>query len=156
MRWKNRVLGVTFVLLAAATASLAADAESSKWQFDVFPYGWLAGNYGTVTVENYSSITGNGAADFGPDVYNLGPLYLDGTSTIGVLDGYSAIGVSPVLSIKSRSSTAHQLVLSWSDGYQLLSATNVSGPYQPVPEATSPYTVNMAAAPQQFYKLADQ
>ena len=51
MRWKNRVLGVTFVLLAAATASLAADAESSKWQFDVFPYGWLAGNYGTVTVK---------------------------------------------------------------------------------------------------------
>src|SRR5438445_669143 len=33
------------------TASLAADAEASKWQFDVFPYGWLAGNYGTVTVK---------------------------------------------------------------------------------------------------------
>jgi hypothetical protein len=61
---------------------------------------------------------------------------------------------APVLA--SSRSENNQLVLSWSDGYQLLSATNVSGPYQPVPEATSPYTVNMDAAPQQFYKLAGE
>jgi hypothetical protein len=41
-----------------------------------------------VTVENLSSIIGNTApAGFGADVYNLGVLYLDNTSTIGVLDG---------------------------------------------------------------------
>jgi len=67
MRWKNRVLGVTLVVLAAATASLAADAESSKWQFDVFPYGWLVGNFGTVTVKGntvHSNVTPS-------DVYGL-------------------------------------------------------------------------------------
>jgi hypothetical protein len=51
---------------------------------------------GTVTVQNSSSITGNASyvdyASFGPDVYNLGVLYLQITSsTIGSLDGYPAI-----------------------------------------------------------------
>ncbi len=45
---------------------------------------------GTLTVENNSSITGNTAGD-GADAFNLGVLYLDGTSTIGVLDGNSAV-----------------------------------------------------------------
>jgi RNA polymerase sigma factor (TIGR02999 family) len=45
-------------------------------------------DYGSLTVENSSSITGNTApAAFGADVDNLGVLYLDSTSTIGVLDG---------------------------------------------------------------------
>jgi len=45
---------------------------------------------GTVTIEVSSTITGNNAAD----VYNLGVLYLDGTSTIGTLDGNPAIPIS--------------------------------------------------------------
>jgi hypothetical protein len=81
-------------------------------------YGGGIYNNGTVTVENSSSITGNGEADW--DVYNLGTLYLDGTSTIGDLFG-SAIKVSPVLSINSWSSAAHHLVLSWSTNYTTLS-----------------------------------
>ena len=45
----------------------------------------------TVTVKNSSSITGNTpSAGVGDDVYNLGTLYLDGTSIIGVLDGNAA------------------------------------------------------------------
>jgi len=40
-----------------------------------------------VTVENRSSVTGNTA----DDVDNRSVLYLDGTSTIGILDGNSAI-----------------------------------------------------------------
>jgi hypothetical protein len=40
-----------------------------------------------VTVQNASNITGNTASLLGADVYNLGVLYLDGTSTIGVLNG---------------------------------------------------------------------
>jgi hypothetical protein len=46
---------------------------------------------GAVTVENYSNITGNTAGEFEEDVQNSGVLYLDGTSTIGTLDGNSAI-----------------------------------------------------------------
>ncbi len=64
---------------------------------------------------------------------------------------------APVLvSSRSGGTNSNQLTLSWSDGYQLLSAPNVNGPYQPVSGATSPYTVNTTAAPRQFYKLADQ
>ncbi len=72
-------------------------------------------NSGTLTVESDSQITGNSY----DDVYNLnfGGLQLDGTSTIGVLDGHSAIGLNPPLSIHSWSFTAHQLVLSWSTNY---------------------------------------
>jgi predicted outer membrane repeat protein len=48
----------------------------------------LGASYATVTVKNSSSITGNTApAGFGADVYNLGVLYLDSSSTIGILDG---------------------------------------------------------------------
>ena len=46
----------------------------------------------TVTVKNSSSITGNTApVGFGADVYNLGVLYLDSTSRIGILDGNPAV-----------------------------------------------------------------
>jgi hypothetical protein len=48
-----------------------------------------------------------------------------------------------------------QLVLTWSSG-TLLSATNVAGPYLPVAGATSPYTNNVTAAPQMFFKLSSQ
>jgi predicted outer membrane repeat protein len=45
-------------------------------------------NRATLTVKNTSSITGNTApVGFGADVYNLSVLYLDSTSTIGLLDG---------------------------------------------------------------------
>jgi hypothetical protein len=59
-------------------------------------YGWYGGGIyndpaGTVTVENSSSITGNASGHDEDvsieDVYNLGVLHLDRTSTIGVLDG---------------------------------------------------------------------
>jgi hypothetical protein len=40
-----------------------------------------------MTVENSSSITGNKVNGFDEDVDNLGVLYLESASTIGVLDG---------------------------------------------------------------------
>lgn len=49
---------------------------------------------GTITVKNASSITGNASGIDGgvtEDVFNLGVLYLDSTSTIGVLVGNPAI-----------------------------------------------------------------
>ncbi|HBI44522.1 MAG TPA: hypothetical protein DDY78_16975 [Planctomycetales bacterium] len=51
-------------------------------------------NMGTVTVENSSTITGNTAhTGLGADVYNLGVLYLDSTSIIGILDGNPAVPI---------------------------------------------------------------
>jgi hypothetical protein len=52
---------------------------------------------GTVTVKNSSSITGNmasdGDEDYYEDVYNLGVLYLDSTSTIYYVEGNSGIPI---------------------------------------------------------------
>jgi hypothetical protein len=43
--------------------------------------------HNVLTIENSSSITGNTApVGFGADVYNLGVLYVDASSTIGILD----------------------------------------------------------------------
>jgi hypothetical protein len=47
----------------------------------------------------------------------------------------------------------NNLVLSWPDGWTLQSATNVVGPYFDVLGASSPYTVQTAAEPQQFFRL---
>lgn len=44
------------------------------------------------------------------------------------------------------------LVLTWPTGFQLLSATNVSGPYTPVSGATSPWT-NLFSKPQEFFRV---
>ena len=107
------------------TATISQSTISSNGADD---YGGGIYNNGTVTVENSSSITRNYAGYLGPDVYNLGTLYLDGTSTLGLLDGNSAIGLSPVLSINSWSSTAHQLVLSWSTNYPGCTLQSATGP----------------------------
>jgi hypothetical protein len=46
---------------------------------------------GTLTVSNFSTITGNSApVGFGADVYNLAVMYLDSSSVIGILDGNPA------------------------------------------------------------------
>jgi len=44
------------------------------------------------------------------------------------------------------------LVINWPGGFQLLSATNVAGPYMPVSGASSPWT-NSFTKPQEFFKL---
>jgi hypothetical protein len=56
--------------------------------------GIYNGFYATATVKNSSTITGNTAlAGYGADVYNLGVLYLDSSSTISVLDGNPAVPI---------------------------------------------------------------
>ncbi len=67
---------------------------------DGFSYDGGGGIYNTangrVTVENSSSINGNmGSYLYGEDVYNLGVVYLDGTSTIAILNGNPAIPFDP-------------------------------------------------------------
>ena len=45
------------------------------------------------------------------------------------------------------------LVLTWPAGWSLQAATNAPGPYFDLPTASSPYTVDPAAEPQQFFRL---
>ena len=98
---------------------------------------------------------------FGPDVYNLGTLYLDGTSTSGVLVGNSAIGLNPALNIHSWSSTAHQLVLSWSTNYTGCTlqsstdpgSTNWTDCASPAVSGASFVVTNSMSAGAQFFRL---
>jgi hypothetical protein len=123
--------------------------------------GGIYNDSGTMTVENYSSITGNSASDFGPDVFNNGLFYLDSTSTVGFLYGNSAIDVSPVLNIKSWSSTAHQIVFSWSTnnpGFTLQSSTgpgfsNWTDCASPTVSGASFVVTNSMSAGAQFFRL---
>jgi hypothetical protein len=56
----------------------------------------------------------------------------------------------PVLAVARM---PNALVLSWSGNYQLLSASNVTGPFLPIAGASSPWT-NLFSQPHQFFELA--
>jgi hypothetical protein len=60
--------------------------------------------------------------------------------------------VPAVLPPLALANIGERLVISWPGGYQLLTATNVSGPYSPIPEAQSPFT-NTFEDPQRFFQL---
>jgi hypothetical protein len=60
--------------------------------------------------------------------------------------------VPAVLPSISCTNTGQQLILTWPGGYQLTTATNIDGPYEPVPGATSGYT-NMMSELQRYYRL---
>jgi predicted outer membrane repeat protein len=79
------VTGGTLTVSGSALTGNSATSEGG---------GIYIGAYGTVTVKNSSSITGNTApVGFGADIDNQGALYLDGTSIIGVLDGNLAVPI---------------------------------------------------------------
>ena len=52
----------------------------------------------------------------------------------------------------TRNADTHEMVLTWPDGYQLFSSDEVTGPYQPVADATSPATISFSN-PQRFFIL---
>ena len=54
------VLGIVLAVLLTGVAGAAeplpaGDATPSKWQFEVEPYGWIPGNFGTVTVKGHEA-----------------------------------------------------------------------------------------------------
>ena len=54
MSSRDRVLGLVLVLIAASGAS-AADDKPSPWEFEAQGYGWVAGNYGSVTTKGHTA-----------------------------------------------------------------------------------------------------
>lgn len=58
----------------------------------------------------------------------------------------------PTLSF-SREGT--NLILSWTGAFPLLSATNVAGPYEPVLDATSPYTNTISSPVERYFGLGN-
>jgi hypothetical protein len=73
-----------------ATATVSGSTLSGNSA--AFEGGGIWNWHNTLTVENSSSIIGNFApVGFGADGYNFGVLDLDGTSTIGIVDGNPAV-----------------------------------------------------------------
>jgi hypothetical protein len=60
--------------------------------------------------------------------------------------------VVPQLPMLTYSRSGNTLTLSWELGWILQSSTNVAGPYEDVPAATSPYTVSLSN-PSEFFRL---
>jgi hypothetical protein len=60
--------------------------------------------------------------------------------------------VVPQTTLLTFSRSGNALTLTWGTGFTLQSATNVTGPYQNVPGATSPYSVTMTK-PTEFFRL---
>jgi hypothetical protein len=54
MRWTTWAVAIGFGLLVSAASGLAADEQPSKWEFDVVPYAWIAGEFGTVDVKGHT------------------------------------------------------------------------------------------------------
>ncbi len=47
----TRLVQMSLVLLAIGASGVGAADEKSKWEFEVEPYGWAPGNFGSVTVK---------------------------------------------------------------------------------------------------------
>jgi hypothetical protein len=66
-----------------------------------------------------------------------------------------AIVAGPTPKLTSQfNASANQLVLTWSAG-TLLQATNLLGPWVAFPNATSPQTNSVTAAPQRFFRVSN-
>ena len=59
----------------------------------------------------------------------------------------------PILRAVRVAEGKQKLILDWVPGWILQTATNIAGPYQDVPEAIPPFTNNMTAEPERFFRL---
>jgi hypothetical protein len=137
---------------------------------DSSPLNWDSNS--TLTIEGWNgSYSGNGTNQvfFGTTSGGLSPTQLAKVrffNPLGSPPGYYnarilstgevvpiALATPPML---ESSRSAGQLVLTWSGNYQLLSATNVIGPYRLVSGSASPYTNEMRAEKQRFFMLQPQ
>jgi hypothetical protein len=54
MRWTTCAVAIGFGLVSVTSVS-AADEPPSKWEFDVMPYAWIAGEFGTLEVKGQTA-----------------------------------------------------------------------------------------------------
>lgn len=76
-----------------------------------------------------------------------------GTYTAQILSEGEVVPNEATAASIAFSRQGNNLALTWPTGWVLQSATNVAGPYNDVTGATSPYTINTTAQPQQFFRL---
>jgi hypothetical protein len=151
-----------FVLPTNATVDLAGSA--SRLSFARSSGETWAGGATLVVADWNGNPSGGGAEQlkFGTDQSGLTPAQLSAiqfANPAGMPAGnYPAMILASgevVPAAGSRiavSSYPGNMVISWSGNYQLLSSTNVMGPYTVITGATSPYT-NSFNEPQRFFRL---
>jgi hypothetical protein len=152
-----------FIIASNATINLAGSASRLSFA-NSSGSAWAGG--ATLVVTNWNGNASGGGAEqlkFGTSQSGLTPAQLNqiqfriGTnsytakilSTGEVVPDQQVVGTSVTYSRQGNN-----LVLSWPSGWTLQTATNAGGPYSNVPSATSPYTNDMTASPQRFFRLS--
>lgn len=140
-------------------------ASSCVLQFaDSSGIPWSSG--GRLTIPNWSgSLNGGGSQQifFGTSASGLTSQQLSqvrfsnpagfppGTYPAAILSTGEVVPATVPIVAAARQ--ANNLIISWPPNWYLQSATNISGPYEDVPEASSPYTNDMTGDPQKYFRL---
>ena len=151
-----------FILASNATINLAGSASRLSFA-NSSGQTWAGG--ATLVISNWNGSPSGGGAEqlkFGTDQTGLTSAQLNQVQFRLGTNSYSAqilntgeIVPGNVISSASLafSQQGNNLVLTWPAGWTLQSATNASGPYGDVTNATSPYTNNITLKPQEFFRL---
>lgn len=150
-----------FILASNATIDLAGSASRLSFA-NSSGETWAAGQ--ALVIADWNGNPSGGGAEqliFGADASGLTSeqlsqiefhistnVYVAKILNTGEVVPNLAIGPSIALSQQGNN-----LVLTWPAGWTLQSATNASGPFSDVPDATPPFTNDMTAGPQQFFRL---
>ena len=129
------------------------DSHSESWPGTLRIINWAGSTNGGAGTRLFFGTTAQGltAAQLNR-IYFYAPAGLPtGNYPARILATGEVVPVAAGPTITYTRST-NQLVLSWPTGFQLYTATNVTGPYTPVPNAESPYAVNFTD-PQRYFQL---
>ena len=153
-----------FILGGAATIDLSG--SSSRLSFaNSSSETWTGG--ATLVINGWNGNPSGGGAEqlkFGSDQSGLTSAQLNqihfqlGTNSYSakILNTGEVVPDNAVTSSLAISRQGHDLVLSWPSGWKLQTSTEPAGPFFELPEATSPYTNDMTADPQRFFRIVPQ
>ena len=150
-----------FILASNATINLAGSASRLSFA-NSSSQTWVGG--ATLVISNWNGNPSGGGAEqlkFGTDQSGLTASQLNqiqfqlGTNSYSakILNTGEVVPDHVIAASVAFSRQGNNLVLSWPTGWTLQSATNVSGPYGDVTNATSPYTNDTTLAPERFFRL---
>jgi hypothetical protein len=151
-------------ILAGTNATIDLAGSASQLSFANSSGETWAGGATLVVADWNGNASGGGAEQlkFGTDQTGLTPAQLNQIQFRIGTNSYSAKILSTGEVVPEQvsqpyvvySQQGNNLVLSWPAGWTLQTATNAVGPYSDLPSATSPYTNDMTASPQRFFRLS--
>jgi hypothetical protein len=126
-----------------------ANSSAQPWDSSAILYvtNWHGSTFGGGTTQLYfgSNSSGLTSQQLSQIRFALSP----GVHAATILTTGEVVPAGATLDFTRNAST---LTLTWPSGWFLQSATNVTGPYNDVPETSSPYPVDMTS-PQQFFRV---